>query len=160
MNGRIIDHIKSFLLFIPFLWLHFEAHTQQHHHRDSIVVMERMQTFLNAFNTFNWKTFNACFADDATVFHPFWKYASRRNGKQEVEAAWREIFPEFTDTTNSKRMNLSPKDVLLQLYGETAIVTFHLGDGVTTLSRRTFVWVKRYGEWKLVHLHASNLKSQ
>ena len=45
----------------------------------------------------------------------------------------------------------------MQLYGNTATVTFHLIRKDNYLSRRTPVFIKEKEEWKIVHLHASTL---
>ena len=125
--------------------------------KDSIDVISSVTNFVTAFNNFNWTEFRASFADDATMFHPFWSQPKRRNGKQEIESAWLEIFPEFVDTKNTRRLQISPKDVNIQIYGQTAIVTFHLGDGINQLSRRTLVMIKDKDNWKIAHLHASSV---
>ena len=54
-------------------------------------------------------------------------------------------------------MLCAPRVILVQLYGKTAIVTFHLGDEKKYLSKRTFVFIKENESWKIVHLHASTL---
>ena len=127
-------------------------------HKDSIAVMKSVTDFVTAFNNFNWTIFRESFADDATMFHPFWNQAKRIQGRQEIETAWLNIFPEFTDTSNRRKLQISPKDINLQFYQHTAIVTFHLGDGINVISRRTLIMEKKKRSWKIVHLHASNLR--
>ena len=122
---------------------------------DSIAVMKAAEHFVTAFNQFKWEAFRSSFTKDATMFHPVWEQGKRRVGKQEIEATWIEVFPEFIDSSNTATLNISPKNILIQLYGHTAIVTFYLGDGITRLSRRTLVMVKQNNEWKIAHLHAS-----
>jgi ketosteroid isomerase-like protein len=126
-------------------------------HKDSIAVMKAANDFVNAFNHFNWAQFRASFTDDATIFYPYWKPAKRIRGRREIENAWLTIFPEFGDTNNTRKLQISPKDINIQLYRQTAIVTFHLGDGVSALSRRTLVMVKKKRDWKIAHLHASSV---
>ena len=122
---------------------------------DSIAVLKAAENFVTAFNQFKWEAFRSSFTNDATMFHPVWEQGKRRVGRQEIEATWIEVFPEFIDSTNAATLTISPKDLHIQLYGNTAIVTFHLGDGITRLSRRTLVMVKQKNEWKIAHLHAS-----
>ena len=55
-------------------------------------------------------------------------------------------------------LTLNPVDLDIQIFGEAALATFHLFDG-DALSRRSFLLTKRDGEWKIVHLHASNVVS-
>jgi hypothetical protein len=99
--------------------------------------------------------FHDAFADDATIFLPEWNEGKRKAGRIEIEKTWLELFPEFKDPTNTLRLEINPKDVKLQLYGNTAIITFHLGNGEKDLGRRTLVMVRKKNAWKIVHLHAS-----
>lgn len=110
--------------------------------KDSIAVMKSATDFVTAFNNFDWTTFRASFTDDTTIFYPFWDQASRIQGRSEVEAVWLTIFQKFVDPKNTRRLQINPKDIHIQLYQQAGIVTFHLGDGVKKLSRRTVVTVK------------------
>lgn len=125
--------------------------------KDSLSVVKSATNFVTAFNNFNWIAFRESFSDDATIFYPFWNQARRIKGRQEFESAWLTIFPEFGDTNTTRKLQISPKDINIQLYQKTAVVTFHLGDGVNALSRRTLVMVKKKNNWKIVHLHASSV---
>ena len=141
-------------LIILSLLINFSLRAQN---KDSIAVIKSVNNFVTAFNNFNWTTFRASFTDDATIFYPFWNQARRIRGRREIETAWLRIFPEFGDTKNTRKLQISPKDINIQLYRQTAIVTFHLGDGVNTLSRRTLIMVKEKRNWKIAHLHASSV---
>ena len=143
------------LLVIIFFLLLFVSSKAQN--KDSIAVMKSATNFVIAFNNFNWRAFKTSFTDDATIFYPFWNQARRVKGRQEMEATWLTIFPEFIDTANTKKLQINPKNIDIQLYRQTAIVTFHLGDGVNSLSRRTLIMVKKKRDWKIVHLHASSV---
>ncbi len=125
--------------------------------KDSLEVITATQKFLRSFNTFDWKKFSQSFTNDATIFFPDWQEGIRRIGKKSIEETWLAIFPEFLDSANTFKMDIIPKDIFLQLYRKTAIVTFHLGDQNGELSRRTFVWVKQKKQWRIAHLHASNV---
>lgn len=125
--------------------------------KDSLAVMKSAINFVTAFNNFNWTAFRESFTDDATIFYPFWNQAKRVKGRQEIETTWLTIFPEFIDSANTRKLQISPKDIDIKLYRQTAIVTFHLGDGVNSLSRRTLIMVKRKRDWKIAHLHASSV---
>lgn len=144
----------SVLLFL-FILINGAIKAQQH---DSIAVAQAAERFVKAFNSFDWATFKSCFADDASMFHPTWEQAKRRKGREEIEATWLEVFPEFTDLTNKRRLSITPRDLHIQLYGDAAVLTFHLGEGVTQLSRRSLFMVKQKGVWKIAHLHASSIK--
>jgi ketosteroid isomerase-like protein len=144
----------SLPLIILSLLINFSLNAQN---KDSVAVMQSANNFVAAFNNFNWTAFRESFTDDATMFHPFWSQPMRRRGRQEIETAWLTIFPEFVDSKNTRRLQISPKDINIQIYGQAAIVTFHLGDGVKQLSRRTLVMVKEKRTWKIAHLHASSV---
>lgn len=58
--------------------------------------------------------------------------------------------------TGPPYMTLDPKDLEVQMFSDTAVVTFHLEDD-RCLGRRTFVLAKEGDSWKIVHLHASNV---
>lgn len=144
--------IRKSILFVFFACANLMAQGQR---KDSLEVVAATQTFLKAFIGFDWKTFRNSFTNDATIFYPTWEQGKRRIGQKEIEATWLEIFPEFIDSTKKFKMEINPKDLFVQLYDKTAIVTFHLGSNY--LSRRTFVFRKVNKEWKIIHLHASNL---
>jgi quercetin dioxygenase-like cupin family protein len=141
-------------LMILFLLINFSVKAQN---KDSIAVMKSVNNFVTAFNNFNWDSFRGSFTDDATIFYPYWSQAKRIQSRQEIEKAWLTIFPEFVDINNSRKLQISPKDIHLQLYQQNAIVTFHLGDGLNSLSRRTLLMIKEKGSWKIAHLHASSV---
>jgi len=124
---------------------------------DTTAVMKAATDFVVAFNNLDWPTFRASFTEDVTIFNPFWKQASRIEGQQEAEAFWLTIFPEFDDPKSTRKLQINPKDLKIQLYGQTAIVTFNLGDGVNKISRRTLVMVNKDSSWKIAHLHASSI---
>ncbi len=56
-------------------------------------------------------------------------------------------------------IDIQPKDLRIQVFGNTAIATFHLDDrdGAGLLNRRTIVLNKTEAGWKIVHLHASEV---
>ena len=124
---------------------------------DSTAVRLSVEKFVVAFNSLQWEPFRKSFTEDATIFFPDWEEASRKAGITQIEKTWLEIFPEFKDPQHTLKLNITPHDIKIQLYDQTAIVTFHLGNGEKYLARRTLVLVKTKGEWKIAHLHASVL---
>ena len=143
-----------FSLLLISLLLIFDTKAQ---HKDSLTVLKAAGNFVTDFNNFNWEGFRGSFTEDASIFYPFCTQAKRISGKQDIEKTWLTIFPEFADTANTRKLQINPKDLQIQLYGKTAIVTFHLGDGVNSLSRRTLVMIKQKRKWKIAHLHASSI---
>ncbi len=139
---------------ILFLLINFSITAQK---KDSTAVMKSVNDFVTAFNHFNWDSFRKSFTDDATIFFPYWSEARRIQGRQDIEKAWLTIFPEFVDVNNTRKLQITPKDIHLQLYQQNAIVSFHLGDGINSLSRRTLLMLNEKGNWKIAHLHASSV---
>ncbi|WP_091147097.1 YybH family protein [Flavobacterium caeni] len=120
-------------------------------------VANTTEKFLKAFKDFDWETFRNYFDDEASIFFPA-QFRTRKLGRKEIEAAWKEIFPEFIDPSKKFDLKLNPQSLLIQMHGKLAIVTFHMGENSDYLSRRTIVLKKEKGVWKIVHLHASGLK--
>jgi ketosteroid isomerase-like protein len=116
--------------------------------------------FLAAFDSLQWEPFRAYFADDVTMFFPFPDTPRRADGRDSVEARFRRFFDAGlaawtrSGRTGPPRMGINPRDLRVQVVGDVAIVSFHLG--TTTPSRRSVVFARRApGEWKVVHWHAS-----
>lgn len=100
----------------------------------------------------------ATFATDATVFLPA-DPPQRATGTVEI----REVFRRTYARRNGP-ITISFRDGSVQRYGDTAIVTGHLGvlpalpvTEATTFARRTFVLRRTGTRWLIVHLHASNV---
>jgi ketosteroid isomerase-like protein len=63
-------------------------------------------------------------------------------------------------------ITLQPRNVEVQVYGNTAVVTAYLIGSITPPNnetirvndRRTGVWVKQGGTWKEVHMHQSPIR--
>jgi ketosteroid isomerase-like protein len=58
--------------------------------------------------------------------------------------------------TGPSYLNILPEDLLVQDYGDVAIVTFHLRK---TTWRRTAVMRNVGGAWRVVHMHASPMEA-
>ena len=93
----------------------------------------------------------ALFADDATVYFPINDVPLRADGRAAIEAVFRKYF------TSPARAHLEPTNVHVQRAGNAAIVTFEIRNPNVT-SRRTLVLEARGGGWRIVHLHASNVR--
>ena len=62
-----------------------------------------------------------------------------------------------TRTSEPPYHSLIPQDLLVQVFGDAAVTTFHIErDGI--LRRRTIVFVNRDENWRIVHLHASSVQ--
>ena len=98
----------------------------------------------------------APFADDATVFFPD---SAGVPARVEGKAAIRDVFQRFFADVRkggTTSMTLHAQDERVDLFGDAAVVTFHLRGAI--LSRRTFVLRRVRGTWRVVHLHASNVR--
>ena len=113
-----------------------------------------MKAFLVPFSNQNVDEFIEYVADDATAFFPASRFATDRiEGKASIARTFAGVFK--YDPTVSRPL-IQPQDLKVQTFGDTAIVTFHLGSN-TARGRRTFVLRRVDGKWKIVHLHASSI---
>lgn len=118
--------------------------------------MDTVQTFIRANETANLELIVGTFDDAATVFFPNGQ-AQRADGKAEIREAFARLFRSRTGP-----ITITPRDVNIQLFDDSAIVTAHLGDlppmpirEPITFARRTFVLRQVGDRWLIVHLHAS-----
>ena len=54
-------------------------------------------------------------------------------------------------------LSIDPQDLDIRVLGEAALATFHLADE-SGLGRRSVVFRRQGGEWKILHVHASNVR--
>jgi ketosteroid isomerase-like protein len=120
-------------------------------------VREVLGKFVTAFDNLDWENFRSAFDDDATVFYPR-AFPERANGRAEFEKTFKVVFQQIRGgKPAAPYMDLQPKDLKLQMFGDFAIATFHLNDRAGFLNRRTIVLAKSRAGWKIVHLHASEV---
>lgn len=108
-----------------------------------------MAGFMSALNDLDAERIASLFADDATAFFPVVK-AERVDGKAAIVAVFRDYVAGST-----KKTNIVPEDLHVTQSGDVAIVTFNVHNP-SAVSRRTFVWRRHAGTWRIVHMHASN----
>jgi len=97
------------------------------------------------------------FDDDATVFYPR-AFPEREHGRAEFEKMFKVVFEQIRGgKTAPPYMRIEPRGLTIQMFGDTAIATFHLDDRAGFLNRRTLVLHKTAAGWKIVHLHASEV---
>src|SRR5437016_1357310 len=120
-------------------------------------VQAALNIFVQAFDNLDWEKFRACFADNATVFHP--RQFSRRVEGTGVDDTFKQVFVRIKgDKSSPPYMDLQPKDLRIQFAGnDVAIATFHLDDRPGLINRRTVVLQKIKGNWKIIHIHASEV---
>lgn len=127
-------------------------------------VRATVTTFLHAFERGDIEAMEAAFAEDAVTFPRVVMSSAGRPGIDPADyRRVRGIDPQMRALIDAFRagdapppyLQLEPRDLLIQLFGDVAVVTFHL-EG-SRLARRTFVLANTGSVWKIVHLHASNV---
>jgi ketosteroid isomerase-like protein len=120
-------------------------------------VREALARFVKAFDDLDWEAFRLAFDDDATVFYPR-AFPERANGRAEFEKTFKTVFEQIrSGKTVAPYMDIRPREMKIQLFGDVAIATFHLDDRAGFVNRRTLVLNKSKTGWKIVHLHASEV---
>ena len=122
-------------------------------------VAAAVTTFLTAFENLDWATFHASFADDVTVFFPTPEPPQRFVGRTAVEAQFERVFQAIRKSApgGPPYHLLQPQGLSVHLLEPgTALVAFELHNS-ERIGRRTIVFRRVDGRWKIVHLHASNV---
>lgn len=120
-------------------------------------VHDALAKFVVAFDNLDWESFRLAFEDNATVFYPR-AIPERANGRPDFERSFKVVFEQIRNgRTAGPYMDIQPKEMKIQLFGDVAIATFHLDDRAGFLNRRTIVLNKTQAGWKIVHLHASEV---
>ena len=108
-----------------------------------------MRAWMDALNSLDEARIVGAFAGDATAFFPVVK-AERVDGHAAIAA----VFHEYV-AGSTKKTNIVPEDLRVQQSGDLAVITFNVHNP-SAVSRRTFVWRRDSGGWRIVHMHASN----
>ena len=120
-------------------------------------VRESLARFVQAFDDLDWEKFRLAFDDNATVFYPR-AFPERANGRTEFEQTFKTVFEQIRGgRTAGPYMDIQPRALKIQLFGNVAIATFHLDDKAGFVNRRTIVLNRSETGWKIVHLHASEV---
>ncbi len=123
-------------------------------------VVKAVDAFVETLNTADLDSFAGFFTPDATVFFPLEPVIGLLDGKPEILKVFTIFFASVRKEGGGPRyMDLKPEGLKVQLYGETAVATFHFS-GKTMFSRRTLVLHREGGRWLVVHMHASGLPLQ
>ena len=122
-------------------------------------VRDALAKFVRAFDDLDWEALRLAFDDNATVFYPR-AFPERANGRAEFEKTFKVVFQQIRGgKTAAPYMDIQPKDMKVQMFGDCAIATFHLDDRPGLLNRRTIMLTKTNAGWKIVHLHASEVST-
>lgn len=121
--------------------------------------IERTVTaFLQPFANRNVQGFIDYFVDDATVFMPSNATGAspiRVEGKTSIAREFESLYQRLGPQPQTAGRRINPQNLLVQRYGDAAVVTFHLGTP-TARGRRTLVMLRTAAGWKIAHLHASD----
>ena len=126
---------------------------------DSVAAHRAAIRFLAAFDSLKWEPFMSYVADDVTMFFPFVDSPSRADGRAAFAARFRSFFDDVraarvrAGSPNPPFLHLNPRDLKVQMAGDAAVVTFHLG--AQSPSRRSLIFRRMGGDWRLIHWHAS-----
>ena len=113
---------------------------------------------MTAFGNLDWPAFRAAGSDSPTVFFPISDIPERISGRVEVERRFLALFEEArARMPGPPYMVFKPEQLHVQSFGDSALVTFMLRKDAR-LSRRTLLFVREGAEWKLAHLHASDME--
>ena len=124
-----------------------------------LAIQQALASFIHAFDNLDWETFRLAFDDNATVFYPR-GFPDRATGRDTFEEKVKVVFQQIRNgKTKAPFMDIQPKDPHVQLFGDMAIVTFHLDDRAGFLNRRTIVLHQTTSGWKIIHLHASEVST-
>ena len=122
--------------------------------------VETVLTFVRALEAADLDRLLGTFDEKATVFMPIAAPASRLSGRAQIRQAFDTLFKRAGATGA-----ITPRDISVQEFGDTAIVTMHLRDipalpiqEPVIFPRRTFILRRTRNRWLIVHLHASNLQ--
>ena len=122
-------------------------------------LQQAISNFIQAFDNLDWEHFRLSFTDDATVFFPR-GIPMRATGRAEFEKGFTQVFQQIREGKKAAPyMQIEPRRLEVQRAGDIAIVTFELDDRPGMLNRRTLVWQKTGQGWKIIHLHASEVKT-
>jgi len=117
-----------------------------------------VERLVAAFNHLDVDEMKALFAEDATAYLPLADNATRVQGREAILSALTPMFvAERKRHVGPEYLHLQPRDLAIQLLGATAVATFDVGTSEVH-SRRTLVLIRRDGSWRILHLHASNLR--
>jgi ketosteroid isomerase-like protein len=120
-------------------------------------VQAALSSFIRAFDNLEWDAFRMAFDDNATVFYPR-AFPERANGRAEFEQTFKKVYEQIRNgRTAPPYMDIQPRELKIQMFGDVAIATFHLDDRAGFVNRRTIVLHKTPAGWKIVHLHASEV---
>ena len=123
-----------------------------------------VKQFLTALNNADWESFRKIWTENPVVFHP--AIPHRIDEQKAFDESWKVTIDTIRKQATARGMtqppffNLQAQNLRIDVLSpDIALATFHIIGG-TTIGRRTLVLVKSESEWKIAHLHASNISPQ
>jgi ketosteroid isomerase-like protein len=114
-------------------------------------------SFLDAFRSMDEARFDKFFAPEVSMFFPDDRFPQVRvDGRDAVLAAFHSFFKRVKEN-GSNSLSVEPLDQSVRRYGDVAIVTFRL-DSDDKIGRRSIVFRKIAGDWRIAHFHASAIE--
>lgn len=122
-----------------------------------------VERFIHGIETLDADLIASTFDADAVVFQPLGP-PQRFNGLPEISAAFHALFDD--GRAEGQTQTVTPRRKNLQMFGDTAVLTFELGGEMPgspnpatgRLGRRTVVLHRFADGWRIVHLHGSNVQ--
>lgn len=149
--------LRRFLLFLFLLSLSGASFAHQTPPLPETEVHAALTHFMRSFESLDWEGFRSAFDDNATVFYPR-AFPERASGRAEFEKTFKIVFGQIRGGKAAPPyMHIEPRGLMIQMFEDTAIATFHLDDRAGFLNRRTVVLHKTAAGWKIIHLHASEV---
>lgn len=131
--------------------------------REAAELQNFTNDFLAGIASADWSTFRRFWADDAVMYAPGPAEMVRVEGIAALQKMWQAQFDLMRGAaakrgvTEAPFVNVIANDLRVDLPApQVGVVTFHLADD-GRIRRRMFVAVKRGAEWRITHLHASDL---
>lgn len=126
-------------------------------------IASAVQDWLAAFNDLDEERFIAFFSPEATVFAPALQggpATGKRVEPSELKRYWAQTFRDLrqrSSRTGPPYLTIKATDLRIdRIADDGAVITFHL-DASDEPGRRTIVWRREPGGWRILHLHASRL---
>ena len=132
------------------------AQSAKKHYKDSVLIAGKMKTFISDFNNLNWESFHADFDEDISAFLES-DTLTLVEGRKGVEQLFKSLFDNVRQhAPGPPYLHIVPENFLVQVDGSTAVVTFHMTRR-NAIVRRAFVWTKRNGAWRIIHINGSTV---
>lgn len=129
----------------------------QNSSREQAELLAAAEHFLRVFDNLEFEPFEAAWSSSRSVFFPFRDTPERVEGAA-VGERFRSFFAEVRSTRpGPPYLHLQPRELRVEVVGDAGLVTFMLGRAPGDVSRRTLLFVRERGAWKLRHMHASNM---